>query len=429
MSTGNILDHLLELGLSGAALPQVGDASLRQFLVTDPDMVLHVLARHADRYGRNTKAHAVSRAVLGDGLLVSDGANWIHQRRLLQPFFSYTDGQQQLDHIFRAVRQFVEQEEEGWTSADSINLCGVLRSLSLSVLLRTVFSIDRSDHERRAAAIWHELSREIGRRLAETTAIERNVSESHVELDELLGELKILVQDIISSAQSEAGAGGVLGSLIQVEQQGLLGENDIAQIITNLLLAGHESTSASLSWSLALLHTHPNALEKLQREVGDAFTPAGLELAEFNRMTYLDAVASETLRLYPPGWAIFRTARVDDELSGHKVHEGDTLIMSPYVMHRLPKLWADPDSFDPRRFCEPGAAPRHPGAYFPFGLGPHTCLGLRFAMLELKTVLGYLIQRFSFTLLPGQDLTIEPLVALRPKRELTAVVRRRKSNG
>lgn len=429
MSTKNILDHLLELAASGETLPMVGDASQRQFLVTDPDVVLHVLARHAERYGRNTRAHAVSRTVLGDGLLVSDGTGWMNQRRLLQPFFSYTDVEKQLDHILSAVRQFVQREEESWVSADSVNLCSVMRSLSLSVLLRTTFSIDNSDHERRAAAIWHDLSREIGKRLADTTAIDTAVQDSSEELDELLGELRSLVQEIIRSARSEAGSGTMLGTLMQAERQGLLGENDVAQAIMNLLLAGHESTSASLSWALALLDSHPAEREELEREVGDDFTPPGPTLSQFNQMTRLEAVVSETLRLYPPGWAIFRTALVDDDLSGCKVLKGDTLIMSPYVMHRLPRLWPDADCFYPQRFREPVAAHQHPGTYLPFGLGPHTCLGLRFAVMELKVVLGYLIQRFRFTLLPGQDLTIEPLVALRPKRELTAAVQRRQANA
>ena len=192
--------------------------------------------------------------------------------------------------------------------------------------------------------------------------------------------------------------------------------------VMTLLLAGHETTAMALSWTFYLLSLHPGARRALEREVDAA--PPGME--QLPQLRYTRMVLDESLRLYPPAWVITRSADGDDEIGGFAIPAGSRVLLSPYVTQHDPALWDDPEGFDPERFASSEAHDARPRyAYYPFGGGPHLCIGAGFAIMEATIVLATVARRLHLDLEPGRAVAIEPLVTLRPKPGIWVTARPR----
>jgi cytochrome P450 len=167
-----------------------------------------------------------------------------------------------------------------------------------------------------------------------------------------------------------------------------------------------------------LLARHPEIRQRLVDEIeavlGDRL-PTSADLA---RLTYLECVIKESLRLYPPAWAGTRIAREEVELRGYRLPKGTIVGFSQYLTHRMPEYFAAPERFLPERFDPDHGETHPPYAYIPFGAGPRSCIGSGFALMELKTIVPIILQRFCPALVPGQRIEIEPLVTLRAKRNI-----------
>jgi cytochrome P450 len=181
-----------------------------------------------------------------------------------------------------------------------------------------------------------------------------------------------------------------------------------------MLMAGHESTSVALTWAWYLLDRHPNDFDALQAELDTVVGDRRVEVTDLTRLPTTSMIVDETLRLYPPAWSTTRTPLRDDEIGGRRIPRGKFVIVSPYMTHRHPAFWEDPESFRPERFREgiPSGADRF--AYFPFGGGPRQCMGAQFALMEAKIVLATLARRFRPCVVPGHVVGIDPQVTLRP---------------
>jgi cytochrome P450 len=182
-----------------------------------------------------------------------------------------------------------------------------------------------------------------------------------------------------------------------------------------LFLAGHETTALTLAWTWYLLGENPSAEARLHEELHGVLSGRAPEPGDLERLPYLQAVVSESLRLYPPAAIMSRLATTPFSFGGYDFSEGTTAIMSQWVMHRDPRFFDDPEAFRPERWLD-GLENRLPkGAYFPFGDGPRRCIGQGFALLDTYLVLGVMAQRFSFRLVPGHPVVPEQLITLRPR--------------
>src|SRR5205085_3973745 len=185
-------------------------------------------------------------------------------------------------------------------------------------------------------------------------------------------------------------------------------------------------TAAALSWPLYLLSRNPEVEARLHRELDSTLRGRVPEATDLAGLPYVERVLSESMRLFPPAWAVGRLAQEDVELSGRIVRRGETVILSQWVIHRDPALWPDPLRFDPDRFERP---PVHRFAYFPFGGGPRVCIGDGFAWTELLLLLATLAQTFRFRLAAGQRIEPAPRVTLRLKHGLRMIPVRRSAEG
>ena len=182
-----------------------------------------------------------------------------------------------------------------------------------------------------------------------------------------------------------------------------------------LLVAGHETSSNSLSWLLYLLSSRPDVLECMRQEFHSVLGDAPLSHADVPKLEYSTQVVQESLRLYPPFWMIDRVAIADDRTGDTVIPAGSTVIIYVHGAHHAAAQWPDPEEFDADRFIKGSDKLRTPFTYFPFGGGPRGCIGLHYAMLQILMILSELLRKYEFSLPPGQAIEARPMVILRPK--------------
>jgi cytochrome P450 len=193
--------------------------------------------------------------------------------------------------------------------------------------------------------------------------------------------------------------------------------------VVTLIVAGHETVASALTWTWHLLAGAPHVEAALHAEVDAVLDGRLPTFADVERLVYTRQVIDEALRLYPPAWVISRRAVRGEEFDGHPVGAGSYVFVSPYVLHRTPELWPDPERFDPDRFAPGASIDRF--AYIPFGAGPNLCIGRDFALLEATLLVATIASRFRLDSAPGHTVTPEPLVTIRPHGGLPMVLRRR----
>jgi cytochrome P450 len=181
-----------------------------------------------------------------------------------------------------------------------------------------------------------------------------------------------------------------------------------------IFLAGHETTANALTFSWLLLSRYPAAGRELRAELSAVLGGREPTAEDLSRLTLPRRIVQEAMRLYPPAWIIARSAIEEDEIGGYAIPARSIVFVSPYVLHRHPRHWEDPEGFDPGRFA------REPvrGSYLPFGGGPRMCIGNGFASMEAELVLATLAQKLRFDLVPGFPLELEPSITLRPRHGL-----------
>ena len=181
-----------------------------------------------------------------------------------------------------------------------------------------------------------------------------------------------------------------------------------------LFLAGHETTANALAWTWYLLAQHPDVAREVRRVIDDVLGGALPTAADYPRLQYLEMVLAESMRLYPPAWAVSRLAMDDVDLGGWHVPKDSVAVASQYLMHRDPRFWQEPDRFDPLRFAPDARLARPKFAYFPFGAGPRICIGEGFAWMEGVLLLATLAQRWSMELI-SRDVKPQASITLRPR--------------
>ncbi|KUN09207.1 cytochrome P450 [Streptomyces yokosukanensis] len=345
-------------------------------LVTDPQAVQHVLARSPELYVK--RSHR-ARLLVGDGVLSAAGAAWKRQRRLLQSQFTGT-GMRRYEHRITEAARTAAGRWDGYARTGQTFDVGVeMRRFALDAIWRSLTGHPLDD----------ETERELGAVAAVTAALPTlpaGAAHAQEAVAADLARIDAAAGHAIEAARSRpAGPDGpgLLHVLIDAAtERPEYTDRLIRDELVTLLMAGHETTATTLTWLYLLLDRYPAAREEAL---------AGGDEGSARRRQAVQALVHETLRLYPSAWLLPRHAAKDDTLAGHAVEAGSDILVCPYLTHRDPELWPDPERFDPRRFLTPDGRPTHPGAYFPFGMGPRACLGLQFALRESTALLERLL--------------------------------------
>jgi len=304
-----------------------------------------------------------------------------------------------------------------------------MMALTQSVIVRTMFSTDLGA----AAGVLNRTWPIINRRIGETfwsTKLETSLPlPANRRFWRALGELETVVYQIIADRRQTRRDEPDLLSMFLAARDDETGagmtDRQLRDEVVTMLLAGHETTSLALSWTYYLLSQHPGAAQSVEEEVDREIGSARPTFAHIERLTFTRRVLEESLRLYPPAWGFSRRALGDDEIGGYRIPKGSLVFLIPFVVHRRPKLWPDPDRFDPGRFAPEHESTRPRFAYIPFGGGPRGCIGNQFAMLEAQLIVATIAQRYRIELVPNQDIRPEPLITLRPAPGIRAILRKR----
>ncbi|MFE0421332.1 cytochrome P450 [Streptomyces sp. NPDC058953] len=345
-------------------------------LVTAPDAVQQVLALRPDLYVK--RSHR-ARLLIGDGVLAATGEAWRRQRRLLQSQFTGRGMRRYEARIDAAAAAAAARWAAYARNGDEIDIGGELRRFALDTIWRSL-----TGHPVDDATV-----RELGA-LATVAAALPGLPADGVAAQEAVGAELARIDAVVRLAVAAArddGPGpegpGLLHVLLEAgDTRPEYTDRLIRDELVTLLVAGHETTASTLTWLYLLLDRHPAA-----RERALAAGPEGSP----ERHLAVRAIVQETLRFYPSAWILPRHAARDDVLTGYTVEAGTDLLVCPYLTHRDPGLWAEPERFEPERFLTPGRRPAHPGSYLPFGIGPRACLGLQFALRESTALLERLL--------------------------------------
>jgi cytochrome P450 len=430
---GDRLGFLLRTAREYGGVVRLAGIGRRRFvyLVTSPEGVKRILQDNAENYGRRTRGVAALRATLGDGLLTTTGDSWRRSRRLAQPAFH----KQRLAGFSTVMASAAVGLVERWRGlrAAPLDVPPELSRVTLQILGRCLFGRDLTDE---ADAIGRSLQVVLHHTVELTqtlfpipTAVP---TPRNVRFRRALGVLEGVVLNVIEERRrlADSDAGDLLSMLIashDEETGGGFEQKQLRDEVMTLLLAGHETTAMTLAWTFYLLSLHPPVRRNLEAELAEVLAGRPPELADLPRLRYTRMVLEESLRLYPPAWILTRSAERADELDGYAVPAGAILFLSPYVTHRDPALWENPEGFDPERFAPEREEARPRYAYFPFGGGPHLCIGAAFAMMEATIVLATVAQHLHLDLEPGREVTPDPLVTLRPRGGIWMNVRARPS--
>ncbi|MFD9327962.1 cytochrome P450 [Streptomyces sp. NPDC060065] len=373
---GELVELLTQVreGLGGIAAFRLGPAPT--VLVTDPQAVQHVLAQHPERYVK--RSHR-ARVLLGDGVLSATGAAWKRQRRLLQSQFTGT-GMRRYEHrITDAARTTAGRWAEYARTGQILDVGQEMRRYALDAIWRSLTGHPLDEGTERELAAVAAVATALPTLPADVTDAQDAVAADLARID-------AVARNAIEAARGGAAGPdgpGLLHVLIDAAtERPEYTDRLIRDELVTLLVAGHETTATTLTWLYLLLDRNPAARE--------AALTAGAEGSPQRRLA-IQALVHETLRLYPSAWILPRHATEDDTLAGYAVEAGTDILVCPYLTHRDPELWPDPEHFDPRRFTTPDGRPTHPGAYFPFGIGPRACLGLQFALRESTVLLEHLL--------------------------------------
>ncbi|MFL5629091.1 MAG: cytochrome P450, partial [Ktedonobacteraceae bacterium] len=247
-------------------------------------------------------------------------------------------------------------------------------------------------------------------------------------------QLDILIYTLIAQRREDEHEHNDVLSMLMSAQNGeepgmKLTEKQIHDHILTFLAAGHETTAIALVWTFYLLSQHPEVREKLLDEIHSVLADRPPTVEDLARLPYLDWVLNESMRLYPPAWMQMRFVAKDIELDGVPLPKGTLLMLSQWVIHRLPDVWEDPEVFRPERWDPANGQSIRPGAYFPFGGGPRICIGMPFAEMEARLILTTILQHYTPQTVPGYRPGLKPTITLRPKRNLRVTLLPTASNA
>jgi cytochrome P450 len=393
--------------------------SRRLIATQDPGFIDHVLKTNHKNYYKSPILTEQLGRFLGKGLLTSNGEYWLKQRRLIQPGFHL----EKIQALYGIIKRTVDQFLSVFPVGNNVDVYPLMNSLAFEIVINTLFNVK----------VPPETRSELSRFITDTQDfVIKDIRQPHKSwwfnvsgevrrnLKKAEGARKIIQSIIHARKASNRKFDDLLDMLLDAryEDTGLpMDERQVIDEILILLIAGHETTANALAWTLYLLSRHPEEQVKLRQATQH------LTVSDTVRDDLLNAVISESMRLYPPAWISDRVALHDDAYREFTFPANTIIILFYYGLHRDEQYWEKPAAFRPERFVRDKAVKDKPKAYYPFGAGPRLCIGNSFAMAEMTLFLQAMVQNFDVGP-TTQAPNMKPLVTLRPDRVILDVQRR-----
>jgi len=403
------------------------------YLLNHPDLIKEVLVTNSQNFIKGSALQR-SKLLLGEGLLTSEGEFHRRQRRLAQPAFHRS----RIDSYATVMTEYTARAVASWQDGQTIDLADEMMKLTLAIVGKTLFDVDlESEAGDVAEAITGMLEAtdtssvssimiDILKKLP--VARTRTGAKTKAKFENAKVRLDALIYRLIDDRRRSGDHGDLLSMLLLAQDEddgGQMSDSQLRDEAMTIFMTGHETTAVTLAWTFYLLSQNHQAEAKLHAEIAEVLAGRVPSMTDVPCLRYTETVLSESMRLYPPAWALQRTALNDCEIGGYVIPKGSQVLMSQYVMHHDPRYFPDPERFDPERWTVERRDSRPQFSYFPFGGGLRRCIGDGFAMMEATLLLTALAQQWQMRLAPNQKVALQPVMSLRPKYGMRMVLKRR----
>jgi len=396
------------------------------YFLNNPDYIKEVLVTRHHSFHKGLALQRAKR-LLGEGLLTSEGEFHRRQRRLAQPAFH----RHRIASYAGVMTDYAWQTQKRWHDGDTLDMSEEMMRLTLGIVGKTLFDADVVSS-----------AQEVGEAMTVAMDLFDTITIPFFELLQKLPLPKLRRFDvararldaIIYRLIEERRRGGVdrgdLLSMLLLAQDtegdgGTMNDEQLRDELMTIFLAGHETTANALTWTWYLLSQNPKAEARLHEEIDAVLNGPLPTFEDVEQLKYTEMVLAESMRLYPPAWALGRMAMEEFEIAGYMVPKKSLVLMSQYVMHRDPRYFNEPLRFDPERWTAEARESRPQFSYFPFGGGPRRCIGEGFARMEGILLLATLARQWRMRLAPNHPVALKPVMTLRPKHGMRMTVSRR----
>ncbi len=395
----------------------------RLYVTRHPDHIREVLQTQGQKFGKTTTGNAARQLhrVLGDGLLNSNGELWKRQRKLINPAFHKRRIESHADAMVSATREMVD----GWADGEVVDVSRAMMELTLRIVARILFDHDPAGETDAVAGAMRAF-----RDLLGTPALlpEWVPLPSIRRSKEALARMDDVVYGLIDERRRATDLderNDLLSALVSALDDGSgMSRKQLRDELLTLFLAGHETTSHALTWTLYLLSQDTEHRSAVATEAASILEARAAKADDFPALEFAGRCLDEGMRLYPPAYVISRTALEDVEIGGYDIPKGAEVLVWIYHTHHDARWYPEPERFDPDRWLPEAVAARPKMAYLPFGGGTRTCVGKHLALMEARLILSTLAQHVELSLVAGHEVVKDPTVTLAPKHGMRMRVRR-----
>ncbi|HEY0241177.1 MAG TPA: cytochrome P450 [Gemmatimonadaceae bacterium] len=396
------------------------------YLFSHPDLIRDVLVTNQKNFHKSRGLER-ARRLLGNGLLTSEDEFHLRQRRLAQPAFHRA----RIAAYAATMVDYAERTAMRWQGGETVDMHREMMRLTLGIVARTLFDADVDEEAAEIGdALTHAFESFNLAMLPFTELLEKLPIPPVRRFNAARDTLDRIIYGMIEERRMSGGDRGDLLSMLllatDTEGDGTgMSDTQLRDEALTIFLAGHETTANALTWTWYLISQHPDVEAKLHREIDTALGDRAPGYEDLPSLPYTRMVLAESMRLYPPAWAIGRRALEPFEVRGYTIPRRSVVLMSQYIVHRLPGYFPSPERFDPERWTPEAQGARPKFSYFPFGGGARVCIGEQFAWMEGILLLAALARKWRMRLVPGHRVEVQPLITLRPRHGMKMTLEKR----
>lgn len=406
-------------------------AGIKYYVFQHPDYIKYVMLDNQKHYIKPGATKLLSH-FLGEGLSTSNGELWLKHRRLMQPAFHRQSLSNLVNIVHEETSEFIIRLEQ-ISKRGIVNITHEMLQLTIAIISRTMFTVTIKDDMQKMLAALEELASFAASWIKQPIKIPLNwLTTNNKRYKSNCALFDEIVYHIIEDRKKEIKKNGtpvnndlldLLLTYFDADTKSPMTEKLLRDEVTTIFMAGHETTAQTLSWMLYHLAENKSIYQKLKNEASFVNANRFIQYDELPRLEYTLQVVKETLRLYPPIWALVREPIIDDKIKSLFLKAKSKVLLNIYGMHHHPNYWSTPDRFNPNHF-EPAIEKLRPAFVFlPFGGGPRLCLGQNFAMMVMQIVISRISQEFEFEVPEGYTPEVEPNITLRAKGGIQLLVK------
>jgi cytochrome P450 len=432
-----------DLQIGPQPIASIRIAGAKAYYLREPDLIREMLVTFAPDFHKSRGLER-AKAFLGEGLLTSEDELHRHQRKLIQPVFHHDN----LQSVASIMRERAHQWAGSWRAGQTLNINEEMRALTQAIVGESLFGTEVSDRAARVSELTETIMETFFLFLSPLASVfeffghpklKRAANARH-ELGQIVQQM---VEDRRNTKQTRSDLLTLLFAAQDPDTGSGMSDDQLRDEVMTLFLAGHETTANALGWTIYLLTQYPAIVERVSSELlgGSDSVRTGSRRSENSSATspstarnhgpaseaqegsLLSRVIRESLRLYPPAWAVGRRATNDVRIGGTTIPKGAIVLACQWAIHRCDRYFSNPSQFDPDRWTPEFQRLLPKYAFFPFGGGPRSCIGEGFAWMELEIVLTELLSRWRFELAPGQTIKPKASITLRPEKPIHVIIR------